>query len=246
MSEHNKGYLCSQSGFKYEKRVFKTISNLMVNNYKLTSQLEKNLGKSTNSIDLICNYQNQPSIGIEIKKNNSPDWMQCSLKYNLSQKNWEGSSRSKIPLESRAIFNKLLDGSVIFNNQIPLFVQKSIKHEEWIDIKKSTSNFRDVYINIPNTTIRDIYRQKGCYYIQVSNKGLYHLGKDIYKFDVPEFLTEQQMRVRIKIHNRINSRGYCDMSVMAACQPKNIDLLAISKYSLDAYYRLPKKLLFRI
>jgi len=56
----------------------------------------------------------------------------------------------------------------------------------------------------------------------------------ICNFDVPEFNCEQQLRVRTKIHTKKNNKGYCKLSVIVACQPKNIKLLKNSKYSLDA------------
>tara|TARA_B110000908_G_C10125087_1_gene389486 strand:- start:83 stop:853 length:771 start_codon:yes stop_codon:yes gene_type:complete len=242
----SKGQQCTISGKCYEIVVFNTINTLMYNNYQFTSQLEKNLGGSTNGIDLICNYNNKPNIGIEIKKKNTPDWMQCSIKYYEDKKKWCGSEHSKIPVASREIFNNLLKNSILFNNKIPPFVKNRIKHSEWLDIKKNTTDFKDIYIDIPNTTIRDIYKEKGCYYIQVSNRGLYHLGNDIYKFGVPEFIVDQQIRIRTKIHKICNKQGYCNMSVMAACQPRNINLLVASKYSLDTYARLPKGLLPRV
>lgn len=244
MSKGNRGYQCAQSGLLYEKVVFNTISTLMYKDHKFTSQIEEDLGKK-DDIDLICNHKDHPMVGIEIKKKDTPDWMQCSLKYDVIEKKWEGSKNGRIPVSAREVFNKLLADSVIFNHQVPLFMQKNIRHDEWLSIKQNTSDFRDVYIDIPDTTIRDVYRQKGCYYIQVSKKGLYHLGDDIYGFNVPEFIIDQQIRVRTKIHKRINKEGYCDMSVMAACQPKNINLLDASKYSLDNYRRLPKVLVAR-
>ena len=47
-------------------------------------------------------------------------------------------------------------------------------------------------INCPNDTIKKLYSEKDCNYIQISNKGLYHLGNDICEFNVAEFICEQQ------------------------------------------------------
>ena len=51
------------------------------------------------------------------------------------------------------------------------------------------------------------------------------------------------MRIRIKIHSKKNKKGYCSMSVTAACKPKNIKLLQKSPYSLDDTNKLPKILI---
>jgi hypothetical protein len=44
-----------------------------------------------------------------------------------------------------------------------------------------------------------LYGEKDCSYIQISEKGLYHLGNDVCDFKVPEFICEQRLRVRTKI-----------------------------------------------
>jgi hypothetical protein len=62
---------------------------------------------------------------------------------------------------------------------------------------------------------------------------LYHLGNDKCNFDVPLYNIEQRIRIRTKIHRRKNKNGFCTLSVIAACQPKDITKLKPSKYSLD-------------
>lgn len=98
-------------------------------------------------------------------------------------------------------------------------------------------------IDIPPDYISKLYQAKGCHYIQISNGyGLYHLGNDICAFDVPLFIVEQQLRIRTKIHTRRNKKGFCNLSVTIACQPKDISKLELSKYSLDDENKLPVSL----
>ena len=130
----------------------------------------------------------------------------------------------------------------LFNGKIPPFFNKKITHSEWLEIKNQNEEFKDYYKSCPNDTIKKLYLEKGCKYIQISKKGLYHLGDDICDFGVPEFLCEQQIRVRIKIHSQKNKNGNCDLSVTCACQPKNIRKLENSKFSLDDVKKLPNKL----
>lgn len=61
--------------------------------------------------------------------------------------------------------------------------------------------------------------------------------------NVPIFICEQQLRVRTKIHKIKNKKGFCKLSVMVACQPKNITELEKSEYSLDDLTKLPKNLI---
>ena len=66
---------------------------------------------------------------------------------------------------------------------------------------------------------------------------------DVCNFNVPEFVCEQQLRVRIKVHSTKNSKGLCKLSVILSCKPKNLQNLLNSPYSLDNKWKLPKNLL---
>ena len=239
-----KGSLCSFEGKKYELQIYNIVSKCELNNKKFNTQDEKYLGGNTSKNDIECNLYTDYDIPIEIKKMKSPDWMQCSLIYNETMKKWIGSSRNKIPEKSKIIFEELISNIQLFNGNIPLFMIKDITHEEWINIKKQTNDYNDTYINCPNNIIQNLYKEKGCYYIQISNKGLYHLGNDICNFNVPEFIHDQQLRIRTKIHTKKNNKGFCKLSVTIACQPKNIKNLISSSYSLDNIKSLPANLIY--
>jgi len=45
-----------------------------------------------------------------------------------------------------------------------------ITYDEWIEIKKDTNDFNDMYFDCPNDTIKKLYNYKNCLYIQISNK----------------------------------------------------------------------------
>jgi hypothetical protein len=239
-----KGSKCSKEGKKYEKIIYDIVKNCELNNEKFNTQNENKLGGSSSYNDIECNLFGINNIPIEIKKMNTPDWMQCSLKYNEELSIWNGSCKNKIPEKSKILFEELIKNINLFNNKIPPFMLRDITHDEWIKIKKETIDYNDAYINCPNDTIKKLYREKGCYYIQISKKGLYHLGCDICEFNVPEFICEQQLRIRTKIHTRKNSKGFCKLSVTVACQPKNIKNLTQSNYSLDTIEKLPKNLIY--
>ena len=115
---------------------------------------------------------------------------------------------------------------------------KKITHEEWIKIKYP--DFKDQYIPCNSDVISQLYAAKGCYYIQLSTYGLYHLGNDILNLGVPYFTCEQELRVRTKVHSK-NKRGFCHLSCMISAKPKNIKYLKKSNYSLDDHTRFPTK-----
>lgn len=231
-------------GKKYELEIFNIVSKCLLNDKKFNTQNKEDLGGCNYKNDIECNMYNEKDIPIEIKKSTSPDWMQCSLKYDNINNKWFGSLKNKIPDKSKKIFESLISNITLFNGNIPPFILNNITYNEWIIIKNNTDDFNDYYIDCPDDTIKKLYSEKRCYYIQISNKGLYHLGNDICNFKVPEFICEQQLRIRMKIHKKKNNNGYCNISVIIACQPKNLKKLINSNYSLDNYNKLPSNLIF--
>lgn len=245
-SKSNRGYNCSIYGKKYELQVYNIVKKCKINNNDMyfNTQNEHELGGCNFKNDIECNLYNEKDIAIEIKKSHTPDWMQCVLNYDTINNKWIGSSKNVIPEKSKKLFEDLLSNVEIFNNQIPPFINKNITHAEWKQIKKETKHFNDMYIDCPNDTIQKLYSEKGCKYIQISDKGLYHLGHDICDFNVPNFICEQHLRIRTKIHKSKNSKGFCKMSVIVACKPKHIKSLTDSKYSLDIQSNLPINLIY--
>jgi hypothetical protein len=244
IDDYKRGAKCSVNGNLYEQQIHNVLKFTLLNNKPFHTQNFKDLGGSTSGNDIECNFQKENDIGIEVKIATTPDWMQCSLKRNNNK--WEGSEKGKIPENSRNEFNKLLGNIILFKNNIPPFFEKNITHQEWVDIKNATDIYDDIYISIPNDTINKLYLAKGCYYIQISNYGLYRLGEDICGFNVPLFKVEQKMRIRTKIHKRKNNKGYCVMSVIASCLPNDISTLEPSLYSLDSKESLPNNLLYNV
>ena len=274
----NKGANCSKEGKKYELEIYNILKNCTYNNIIFNTQLPNQLGGCGAENDLVCNYYDKENdknykIGIEVKKINTPDWMQCSLIYDNILNKWTTNFKNKIPLNAKKIFEELLqkiqtksdinnetnidsktdtnlvpkiDNYQLFNNKIPPFLTQNLTHDEWIKIKSETPDFNDVYINIDNNIIKNLYKEKDCHYIQISQKGLYHLGEDICNFNVPEFDCKQELRIRIKIHARKNFKGICKLSVMMSCKPKNINSLKASNFSLDNISKLPVNLVQRI
>lgn len=239
----SKGYLCLKNGLAYEKKIYFILKDTWLDGKRFNTQKINEIAGSKSHNDLNCNFLKTKNLGIEIKIANTPDWMQCSIK-KTQNGNWCGVTNSKIPEKSKLIFNKLLKKVKIFNNMTPPFFKQKITHSDWKLIKKETDNWNDQYLKIPNDIIKNIYREKECYYIQISDYGLYHLGNDICNFNVPEFLIEQQLRIRTKIHTKENQQGYCNLSVIASCQPINIRKLKKSNYSLDDIKLLPINLIY--
>ena len=233
-----KGKMCSVEGNKYEKNVYNIVKKCRINNELFNTQEEKDLAGSSSKNDIICNFQGN-HVGTEIKKCNSPDWMQCSIK---KENNVWIPKEGKNSEECKMIFYNLIKNHNLYNGTVPPFFERNITHKEWIQIKKESNLWNDLYFDIPSDTIQKLYSAKGCHYIQISNYGLYHLGNDICNFGVPYFNTEQQLRIRTKVHQSANKEGFCKLSVMMAAKPVNLTNLKTSPYSLDNINKLPPSL----
>ena len=241
-----KGSRCSISGKKYELAVYNIVKKTRLNGIEFNTQIESELGGCSSKNDIECNMKKAMArdISVEIKKLKTPDWMQCCLKYDDTDKKWIGSKKNKIPEASKKVFEELITTVTLFNGKIPPFMLKDITHEEWVKVKSETTDFNDVYIECPSDTIMKLYSEKGCSYIQISDKGVYQLGNDVCDFKVHAFICDQQLRVRTKIHKKKNKKGFCKLSVTVACQPKNINNLVSSEFSLDNRMKLPSNLVY--
>jgi len=237
-SKPSRGRICAIAGQVYEKKVWNVVNKLTYNGIQFNTQDESEIAGFSSKNDIECNLTEDKTMGIELKKSGTPDWMQCVIKYNIEKKCWFIPEKGRIPLACKEIFRELIKDKILFNGGIPPFIENKITHEDWVKIKSSTDQWNDIYIDIPDNIIRDLYKNKGCYYIQLSDYGLFHLGEDICNFNVPAFIVDQKIRIRTKIHSR-NKAGFCQLSVMAACLPKDITKINPSKFSLDCESKVP-------
>jgi len=245
--QKTKGSQCSVSGNKYERCIHDILKHCYINNKQFNTQEKEELAGSSCRNDLECNFIGEKDIGLEAKIYRTQDWMQCSIKYNDEINKWESKEKSKLPNRCRVIFDNLINDINLYEGEIPLFMKKSITHEKWLEIKDKTNKWDDKYFDVPSDTISKLYQNKGCSYIQISDGyGLFHLGNDPCKFDVPFFNVEQQIRIRTKIHTKKTKKRFCSISVTVACQPKNIKEIKQSKYSLDNIDKLPPPLTYKL
>ena len=119
-----KGAKCSKNGNKYERDIYNIVKFTTLNNKPFNTQKIEDLGGSKSCNDLECNFEKEKDIGIEIKIAKTPDWMQCSLK--KINNIWSGSEKGKIPLNSREIFNTLLEKIKLFDGVTPPFLQRKM------------------------------------------------------------------------------------------------------------------------
>lgn len=215
-----------ESGNLYEKNVYSIVSKLKfkTNNEKFNNNSQ--LGGSSSKCDLICNHRNQ-NINIELKNNNNPEIIQCSLY--KSDNIWKGKKTN--------IFDDILKDVELFNNLLPQFFENSITSEEWEKVKK---NFPEITIQGPNNLPCKLLKDKNIHYIQINKRGLFCIDEDICDFGVPKFEPENvHLRIRVKKHTTKNKNGFCNLSVMASCVSRQINT---SPFSLDTKEKIPNNL----
>jgi hypothetical protein len=157
-----KGSMCSISGNIYEKEIYTLLKQCNINGVPFNTQKEEELGGSSRRNDIECNLIIEKDIGIEVKKSKTPDWMQCSIKFDESTKMWMTSKNSKNPYQCSVIFTELINRLKLYDGDVPPFMTGLITHKEWIEFKKKTNKWDDKYINIPDDTISILYKAKGC------------------------------------------------------------------------------------
>lgn len=205
-----KGSMCSVKGKLYEDKCYRNI--------KHSPKIIGQGGGSSAKPDIYTQNGH-----IECKHNDPPDWGQSTLKWKEGR--W---------VPTNELFQQYMD-RVNFKPP-PFLINKKMTRDEWIKIKH---DYKDEYLTVYNHEIQDFYKNKGCAYIQISGRGLYHLGEDPLEWGVPELKLEQKIRIRCKDHGSKASTRY---SVTAAFQPSNIKTLTPSEYSIDDRTRLPPNL----
>jgi len=233
---------CSVSGKNYEIKIAKTCKTVRSPYMEMpfNTQPLETLGGCGADIDIKLNWRTESDIGVEAKRP-TPDWMQMKLDKN-KEGVWVGVGAGKIPPVSKTVFETIIGAANLFGGKTPTFLEHPVTHSEWTAIKKETPEFKDTYISCGDNTISQLYKAKGCQYIQVDGKGLYHTGEDTCDFGVPYFECPQRIRIRLKVHTRSNKKGHMCLSVMAAAQPVKLKDLIASKFSLDAAAKLPPSL----
>ena len=247
-----KGRNSHNSGRQYEIEILNILNKTTLNGNRFNIQTESEIGKTDN--DLKCNYHDIRDISIEIKKRKAPDWVQCTLQYDQSNKKWKVSQKSRLPPSCISIFNDFITNNIsndeIFRGYIPPFQFSNIMYDEWVNLKKTNPNLDDQYFtkNIPSNIISQLYSAKNCHYIQISDFGLYHLEHgDVLNLGVPPFCIKSKLRLRVKVHEKKKGpNGTAILNAIISFMPVklNTKFLQPSKYSLDDPSKLPPALVF--
>jgi hypothetical protein len=120
------------------------------------------------------------------------------------KKAFEGGQKRMVPgvngliIPEDCLHKECLGSYIPFQGNVPSFLKGDRRPEQWASEKHL---FADEYIPVDKQKVTEYYRRKGESYIQVEDKGLYHLGTDILGLGVPEFQCETKLRIRCKCHS---------------------------------------------
>lgn len=225
------------NGKKYENDTLNICQKTKFKGCSNPLTLKKSTAGSTAGIDITIQYGDD-EIGIECKKKIA-EGMQLSLQFDKITGTWRSGGKNKIPHAAKELFEKNIDNMNIFNGNVPIFMNEKVTHDEWLHIKKNSSDFSDHRIPCSKDLISKMYYAKGCQYIQIGSHGLYHTYQDVCGFGVPYFACDSFIRIRTKIHARKNKQGHMSASVTSSVVPQ-MSKIKKSPYSLDNFDSLPK------
>jgi hypothetical protein len=151
---------------------------------------------------------------LEIKNKTAPDYGAKKIIYNPTTKAWEWN---EIDLMS-VVFDKI---GVL--NKIKQFEpRKHVKPDSLItkpDKEYDQTQFEGT-IPLNEATcancLYEYYAQKNCFYIQIENKGFYHLLDDPAGLNVPKFTPVVSLRLRAKTHTSAPDYNYSFRVVIQA------------------------------
>jgi hypothetical protein len=103
-------------------------------------------------------------------------------------------------IEKECIHKSILGDTIVYDGHILPWCEGKRTMEDWEGVKHIFGH--DVYMDAAADAIARYYKEKGVYYIQIENMGLYHTGEDILELGVPMFACKVMVRIRSSKHKK--------------------------------------------
>ncbi len=162
---------------------------------------------------------------VEVKNRAAPDFGQKKLNWD-KQNGWQWSEKDIIT----DLYDQLGVMKYIDKNFVPRRYTVSASSISMLDKKFDRQQFEKSGIVLDNPKyLNEFYARKNCFYIQIEDKGFYHLKNDVANLVVPRFMPELTLRLRAKTHQSIPIYSY---SFFAVIQAKTNAMLK-SPYDLE-------------
>lgn len=189
--------------------------------WNLGQQYEKNIQEILRSRDLLPDHLCQNDAGfkhngmiffVEVKNETAPDFGQKKLNW-TKQHGWQWSEKDEIT----DLYDRLGVMRYIDRNFIPRRYTVSANSITMLDKRFDQQQFEKRGIVLDSAKyLYEYYARKNCYYIQIENKGFYHLKSDVANLVAPRFEPELTLRLRAKTHQSIPIYSYSFFAVIQA------------------------------
>ena len=182
--------------------IYEGVINSNLKKYKLQSSGFVPAGSDSNAPDAELLYKGNKH-KIEVKLDLNVDFGQGSLDYDLVNNKWIlGGATTPSAIQMREFLTAVKVPETV--NQVwgpkgpPRKFTVPFSQYKQEDVDHDYKNFTDQFVDIPNDAVARYYNTKETYYIQIGGYGLYYMGKDPAKLDVPKFTLGLKLRIRLK------------------------------------------------
>ena len=169
----------------------------------LAGPLEKYGGSDNTAPDGEFLYKNKP-YKVEYKLDMKADFGQATLDYDKKKKRWlvtgkqtkEGQQIQQL-MRAAGVEDLINSTQGWKSSGIPKKFQVDGRVTK-AQAKEDYKAFANKYVNISKDAVNKYYAEKDTYYIQIGNYGLYYMEKNPANLDIPQFLPQLRVRMRLK------------------------------------------------
>lgn len=147
---------------------------------------------------------------VEVKNRTAPDFGQKKINW-TKQRGWHWAETDEVT----DLYDKFGVLKYIDKNFVPRRYTVSANSISMLDKRFDQQQFEKRGIILDNPKyLYEFYAKKNCYYIQIEDKGFYHLKNDAANLVVPRFTPELTLRLRAKTHQSIPIYAYSFFAVI--------------------------------
>lgn len=187
----------ANAGFIYENKLNKLLKDNGVEKKSFMGA-----GSDSNAPDAMLTLGGK-DYKVEVKLNLNVDFGQGALDYDLKQEKWILGGAKTPAADAMREFLTGVGVPELVNKAWgkygpPAKFTVPLSQYKKKDVDYDYSRFKDQYVSVNSDAIANYYAVKKTYYMQIGGRGLYFMGQDMAKLEVPEFNPIIKLRIRIK------------------------------------------------
>jgi hypothetical protein len=189
--------MAGQEGFNYEKKI-----NKLLQESGLQNKSFQPAGPDSNAPDAMLSLDGK-YYKVEVKLDLKVDFGQGSLDFDVKRKKWIlGGAKTASAEQMRDFLESIGVPKIVekeWGNDPPRKFTVPLNKFKKEDVEYDYRNFKDRYVDVPADSVANYYASKNTYYIQIGDGyGLFYMGKNPAKLDIPEFEPKLRLRIRLK------------------------------------------------